>query len=370
MTIEKLVTHDEAPAALQEPSLIITTPSRATTSFTGGLFALALFTTLYFAYEIVIPVLLAFILKLFLQPVIRIFEKFKIPRSLAAIFVIFILLGSFVGLGTILYRPTVVWAEKLPAGIPQLQQRLTFLSKPIETMQKFLIRAERVTEGTHTKTIPVAIEGNRLSDKLLHGTRALVGGVLTTLLILFFLISSGDTFLRRLVEILPRFENKRQAVAISQQIERDIAGYLLTITLVNAGIGLIMGSIMFTLGIGDPILWGTLTFLLNYIPIIGPLIGIFIFLLAGLLDYSLLSYAVLPATIYVLVHFLESSILTPHLLAKRFTLNPVLVIFSLIFWFWMWGVPGAILAMPILAITKIICDRVDRLSAFGHFMEA
>ena len=79
--------------------------------------------------------------------------------------------------------------------------------------------------------------------------------------------------------------------------------------------------------------------------------------------------ALLPAALYIGFHLIEGETVTPMLLARRFTLNPVLVIISLIFWFWMWGIPGAILAVPMLAVTKIICDRVRPLTAFGHFLE-
>ena len=103
--------------------------------------------------------------------------------------------------------------------------------------------------------------------------------------------------------------------------------------------------------------------------ILGPLVGVIIFVCVGLLSFDQLPLALLPAALYLTIHALEGEFITPMLLAKRFTLNPVMVILSLIFWFWMWGVPGAILAVPILAITKIICDRIRPLMAFGHFLE-
>jgi predicted PurR-regulated permease PerM len=110
-------------------------------------------------------------------------------------------------------------------------------------------------------------------------------------------------------------------------------------------------------------------FLLNYVPILGTALGVVVFLLAGLLTNDTLWLALLPAGLYIVLHLIEGQTLTPMLLARRFTLNPVLVILSLVFWFWMWGIPGAILSVPMLAITKIICDRLQPLAAFGHFLE-
>jgi len=116
-------------------------------------------------------------------------------------------------------------------------------------------------------------------------------------------------------------------------------------------------------------LWGAMAFLLNYVPILGPVIGVVIFLFVGLISIDSLWLAFLPAGLYLGIHMIEGETVTPMLLARRFTINPVLVIISLVFWYWMWGVPGAILSTPMLAITKIICDRIKTLTAFGHFIE-
>jgi predicted PurR-regulated permease PerM len=171
-----------------------------------------------------------------------------------------------------------------------------------------------------------------------------------------------------MVEILPNFKEKRQAVGLSQDMEKNISAYLVTITLMNAAVGLATGVAIWLIGLGDPVLWGVGAFLLNFVPSMGPLLGVGIFLLAGLLVIDTLWLALLPAVLYFVIHVAEGEIITPILLARRFTLNPVLVIIALIFWFWMRGVPGAILAVPMLAITKIVCDGIRSLAAFGHFL--
>ena len=193
-------------------------------------------------------------------------------------------------------------------------------------------------------------------------------GLGTTITLLFFLLLSGDLFLRRLVEILPTLSNKKQAVEISREIERNISTYLATITLMNLLVGVLTGFVAYACGLSDPVLWGTLVFILNYVPIIGPLCGLGTLLLAGLLTFEPLWQAMLPAGIYLLIHLMEGQFVTPMLLARRFTLNPVLVILSIIFWYWMWGVSGALLAVPLLATVKIVCDRIGPLMAIGHFV--
>jgi predicted PurR-regulated permease PerM len=352
---------------LESPDLTASTDIRTVVQV--GLLALALLAACYIAAEIILPIVLAFVLMLVLQPVMRLFEKLHLPRTLAALAIILVLFGSVVGLGAALSGPAVSWAEKLPDGIPRLQERLTFLSKPIQTLQKFLHRAEGLTQGAEPAIATVAVQGSTLNDKVLSATRAIMGGLFTTVLVLFFLLVSGDLFLRRLVEILPRFKDKRQAVEISQQIEADISVYLITITIMNLVVGIATAGVAALCGLGDPLLWGTVAFLLNFVPVLGPLIGVIVFVLAGLLSIDALWLAFVPAGVYLLVHIIEGETITPMLLAKRFTINPVLVILALVFWYWMWGVPGAILATPMLAITKIVCDRIQPLTAIGHFIE-
>ena len=344
-------------------------PSDPKVIFLGGLFVLALVATAYVASEIVLPLVFAIILKLLLQPALRISERLRVPRILAALLLIIALFGTTVGLGTAISGPAGTWAAKLPEGIPRLQERLSFMREPIDTLQRFLQQVEDFGGTEPSPNAAASARGPTLLTKLFTGTRNFASGFFITVLFLFSLLVSGDIFLHRLVEIMPRFSSKRQVVDISQQIESDISAYLVTITIINAAVGIAMALAMWLTGVGDPILWGTVAFLLNYVPILGPAVGVLIFLLAGLLTIDTLWQALLPAGLYLAFHLIEGETVTPMLLARRFTLNPVLVVISLVFWFWMWGIPGVILAVPMLAITKIICDRVRPLAAFGHFLE-
>ncbi|MBM2713561.1 AI-2E family transporter [Mesorhizobium caraganae] len=345
-------------------------PSNPQTFFLGGLFTVSVVVIAYVASSIVLPVVLAFVLKLLLQPVVRLLERVHLPRALGALLPILLVVAVLVGLVAALSGPAATWAERLPQGIPRLETHLVVLKGPIQALQKFIQQVEEIADNPGQKGSTVSIRTDLgLTGALFSGTRAVLDGLFTTVLVLYFLMVSGDTFLRRFVEILPRLSEKRQAVDISQQIEGDVSAYLLTITGMNAAVGIATAVAMYLCGLGDPLLWGATAFLLNYIPILGPLFGMSIFVLAGMLTFDSLLWALLPAALYFGIHLVEGETLTPMLLARRFTLNPVLVILSLVFWFWMWGVPGAILAVPVLAIVKIICDRLRPLKALGHLLE-
>lgn len=345
-------------------------PSNPLTVFAAGQFALVFLAALYVASPIILPIVLAFVLKLLLQPAVSVLERVYLPRAIGAILPILLVFGLLAGMGAALSGPAATWAERLPEGIPRLEAHLASLQGPIQALQRVIQQAEQVADAPGQKGSIIAVRRDLgLTNVLVSGTRAIVDGLFTTILVLYFLLVSGDIFLRRIVEILPTFGDKRQAVDISQQIETDISAYLLTITVLNALVGVATAAAMYFCGLGDPLLWGVAVFLLNYVPILGPLFGIAIFFLAGMLTFDSLWGALLPPALYFGIHLLEGETLTPMLLARRFTLNPVLVILSLVFWFWMWGVPGAILAVPMLAILKIVCDRVRSLRALGHLLE-
>jgi predicted PurR-regulated permease PerM len=344
-------------------------PSNPQAFFLGSLLALALLAAIYVASPIILPVMLAFILQLILQPAVRLLERLHLPRVLGALLAILIVVGAFAGFVAALSGPAGTWAQKLPEGIPRLETHLAVLKHPIEVLQKVIQSAEHVADAPGKKDQSISVSGGvRLTSVLFRGTRAILDGLFTTVLVLFFLLVAGEIFLRRIVEVLPNFGDKRQAVEISQEIEANISAYLLTITVMNAAVGVATAISMYLCGLGDPLLWGAAAFLLNYVPILGPLFGVGIFLLAGMLSFDSLWSALLPPALYFAIHLVEGETLTPMLLARRFTLNPVLVILSLVFWFWMWGVPGAILAVPMLAILKIVSDRVRPLKALGHVL--
>jgi len=333
-----------------------------------GIFGLLILYTLYFASEIVLPIVFAFVVNLLLQPSMRVFARLHVPKTIAALLMISLFFGGLAALAVTLSGPAAEWVAKAPESLPRLERRLSIFKKPVEDMQKASKEVEKMAEGPATDARSVTVSVPGLSGFLFSGTRAFLVGGLTTVVLLFFLLVSGDLFLRRLVEILPTLTNKKQAVDISREIESNISGYLVTISAMNAGVGVATALACFVCGLSDPILWGTLAFLLNYVPILGPLFGVAILFLAGLLTFETLWQAFLPAGIYLAIHFIEGQTVTPMLLARRFTLNPVLVIIALIFWYWMWGVAGALLAVPMLATLKIVCDRIRPWMALGHFL--
>jgi predicted PurR-regulated permease PerM len=357
----------ETPPPVQAAAVQL--PSNPLVLLQTAQFTMLLIGALYLTRTIVLPIVLAILLKLLLQSGVRRLERIHVPRAVAALVMITILFVTLVSMGTALSGPAHDWAAKLPEGLPRLRERLSFLSGSVSSVQHFLQDAESYVNLSTSQGAPPAPLSAGLSELLFAGTASFAGGLFMTVIVLFFLLISGDLFLRRLVEVLPRFRDKRAAVMISQQIESNIAAYLKTITIMNASVGLATALMTWAMGLDNPVLWGVLAFILNYIPVIGPIICLVILMLAGMLRIASLWSSLMPAAGFLAIHLIEGQFVTPVLVARRFTLNPVLVVVSLIFWYWMWGVPGAVLAVPMLAIIKIICDGIPPWAAIGHLVE-
>src|SRR5260370_22229170 len=333
-------------------------PSDPRTFFLGGLFALGVLAALYVASSVIRPGGLVLVVNVLVEAGVRLWGGLHLPRAVGAVLAVLLVIGAIVGLVAALSVPAATWAERLPEGIPRLEAHLQVMKGPIQALQKVIQQAEQFADAPPSRGSVVSVRRDLgITGALFAGRRSVLDGLFTTVLVLYFLLVAGNIFLRRIVEILPTFGNKRQAVDISQQIQEDISAYLLTITAMNAAVGVAMAAAMYLCGLGDPLLWGATAFLLNYIPILGPLFGIFIFVLVGMLSFESLWWALLPPVLYFGIHLVEGETLTPMLRARRFTLNPVLIILSLVFWFWMRGVLGAILAVPRLASLKIISNR-------------
>ena len=361
-------------AATETPPVVGTRPSPQSVR-SASLLTLALLAciyTLYFAKELLLPVTLALLFMLLLQAPMRLLTaRLRLPSPLAAALVILALFGCVGLMALAVSIPASDWIAKAPQTFAVLQEKLAFLKQPLAALQKVLHGVEQVTTANPSPQggQPVTVQpGSGLLGEVFSGTTLTLSRTFTTIIVLFFLLSAGDRLLRGLVEVMPRFKEKRQVVEIAAEIEQSVSAYLLTVSLMNALVGVATGIAMWLCGLPNPLLWGVAAFLLNYIPILGPLTGVGMFFAAGLLSLAWPWQALLPPALYLLIHLLEGETITPMLLANRFTLNPVVVIVSLFFWHFIWGVPGAFLAVPLLATAKIVCDRIEPLRPLGHIV--
>jgi predicted PurR-regulated permease PerM len=361
---EKVRGEEEPTHVLAVGSLQTVAPS----SFIAtGLFLLVLFHTLLVARDLFLPLVLAFFLSFLLGPLLRVLKRAHIPEALGAALLLLVLAGG-VGLGVYsLVTPATEWIAKAPESLTRVQRKLRTLRAPMQQMSRTADEVERTIAGEPTTAPAAAKAPSWIKEALFGGTTAFVSEAIVVMVLLYFLLASGDLFLRKLIKVLPTFKDKKRAVEIAREMERNISTYLFTVTLINVGVGVAVGVGVWLLGMPNPVLWGVLACVLTYIPYLGAIVGIGILGLAALLTFDDLGHALSVPAVYMVVSFLEGNFVTPLVLGRRLTLNPVVIFVGLLFWFFLWGIPGALLAVPILAVFKIVCDHVDTLAPIGEF---
>ena len=333
-----------------------------------GLFVLAAFYTLYFAQAFFLPIVLAMLLNFLLSPFIRALKRARIPEALGAALVIVALLGAAGSAVYGLASPAKEWATKLPASVREAGTRLKSLRQPVEQMSKTADQVEEAAKLNDSKAAEVVVKGPTLSERLFGTTQAIVTGSLEVIILLFFLLASGDLFLQKLISVLPLLRDKKKAVAIARETEASISTYLVTVTMVNLGLGLAVAGVMYLLKMPNALLWGAMAAVAEFVPYLGATVMVGVLLLAGLVTFNQVGHALLVPGAYLAVNILQSQFVAPLILSRRLTLNPVAIFIGLIFWWWIWGVPGAFIAVPLLATFKIFCDHIEMLAPIGEFL--
>ncbi len=337
----------------------------------SGLFILACFYTLYLARNFFLPVVLAMVLNFLLAPLVRACKRFRIPEALSSALVI---AGMFAIVGGLAYKlsgPLAEWIEKAPELGTKLQAKMQPLRKPVEKVSNVGEQLEKLTSiksGDQNGSQPVELKHGSLLDSLFSGTSKLVFTAVVVIVLLYFLLASGDLFLGKLIHVLPTLSDKKKAVQIAREIEENISKYLLTIAVINAGIGVGSGLIFWALGMPNPALWGAVAGLLNFIPTVGALSVAVLVTLVATLSFSSLGHALLVPAAFLGLTITMGTFVSPLIMGRRLTLNPVVIFLGLSFWGWLWGIPGALLAVPMLAMFKIFCDHIEPLAPIGEFL--
>jgi predicted PurR-regulated permease PerM len=333
-----------------------------------GLFVLALFYTLYFAREFFLPIVLAVLLDFLLSPLIRALKQARIPEPLGATLVILGLLGAT---GIAVYQlagPAKEWGTRLPASMREAASRVHKLRRPVEQVSKTADQVEQATKMDDSKATEVVVKGPSLSDRLYGTTQTILVTVLEVIILLYFLLASGDLFLQKLIKVLPQLRDKKKAVAIARETEASISTYLVTVTLVNLGLGLAVAAVMYALEMPNPILWGALAAFAEFVPYLGATAMVALLSLAALVTFDQVGHAIMVPGGYLAANLLQSQLIAPLILGRRLTLNPVAIFIGLVFWWWIWGVPGAFIAVPLIATFKIFCDHIEALAPIGEFL--
>lgn len=331
---------------------------------------LAIFYTLHLARAFFLPIVLALLLDFLLRPVVRLLNRARIPDAVGAALVLMAVIGVL-GIGIYgLAGPAGAWVARAPGSMQVVRERFESLRRPVARVSEAAAVVEEAAEvGQQSSEVQqVQIKGPGLISQVFGNTTAILGAASIIVFLAYLLLAAGDLFLQKLVTTLPQFRDKRKAVLIARQTEEQISAYLFTTTLINLGTGAVTALVLYLLNMPNPILWGTVAAVLNFVPYIGALATFAILGVAALLTFESTGRALAVPGAFFVINMIESNVVTPTVLGRRMRLNTVALFIGLVFWWFLWGIPGAILAVPIMAALKIMCDHVESLGPVGEFL--
>jgi predicted PurR-regulated permease PerM len=329
---------------------------------------------LYFARPVVLPILLAWMAATTLRPLVRLLSKLRLPTAVSAA-IVFCLLLAAMGFGFAqLGRPAARWMDEAPLHMTELRQRVQRLfpkamnlSQATEAVSDLGATPEEKKKAQKEAPV-VEIKDQRGTTSVLDWTGTLLAGLGEVLVLIYLLLASGDLFLQKLVRVMPTLAEKKRAIEISHEIQQGISNYMFSVTLINVCLGVFVSAGLYFMKVPNAAMWGVLVAVLNFVPYFGPIVGVLLLAAVGLLTFPTPAQGLLPPLWYLLIHLLESNLVTPILIGRRLTLNPVAIFMSLIFWVWLWGIPGALLSVPILVSMKVVCDRIPAVAYFGELI--
>ena len=329
---------------------------------------------LYFARPVVLPLLLAWMAATTLRPLVRLLCKLRLPTPVSAGIVFCLLLAAICAGFAQLGHPAERWMNDAPQHMTELRQRAqrlfpkaANLTQATEAVSNLGATPEEKKEAQKEAPV-VKVEDQRGATSVLDWTGTLLAGFGEVLVLIYLLLAAGDLFLQKLVRVMPTLQGKKRAIDITHEIQQSISNYMFSVSLINLCVGLLVSVGLYFLKVPNPELWGVLVAVLNFVPYFGPIVGVLLLAAIGVLTFPSPSQGLIPPLWYLLIHLVESNLVTPILLGRRLTLNPVAIFVSLIFWIWLWGIPGALLSVPILVSIKVICDRIPEISYLGELI--
>jgi predicted PurR-regulated permease PerM len=334
----------------------------------NALLTLALLYTVTLVKALIIPLVLAAFIGLALNPIVARGTRHHIPRWLgASVLMVTLITGIATGI-SMLTGPALSWLHSAPSQIRSFIPKLEHFTRPLEAAGRAtqtLVNGHPARPDASQNPGDIAIS---VWDVLANAPKVLAA-VLTVLLLVFFFLVYGDLILRRLVEIAPSFGYKRHAVSIVRGIQTEVSRYILTTVAINLTLGVVTAGMLYFLHMPDPLLWGTVATFANFIPYVGAIVTTTTLLFVGMIHYDELSRALLPAVYFACITAVEGNLITPLILGRRMRVSPIAVLIWLLVWGWLWGVPGALLAVPMLTSAKLIAERVRGWTWFAQMVE-
>lgn len=340
-------------------------------SLVVGIFILMTIAALYFARAFFMPVMLAFLLALTLTPIVRFLRKRGIPEVVSATLLVLLSIFVFAAAGYLLSGPVIDLINNSSSIGQQLTERLAQFKQPLNRIMDIAHQLEGLTETAQEPGVqkvavaPSGILSTAAGNILEAGTSITIVFVLS-----LFLLASGTLFYEKIVQSFTSMSQKKRALRVVYDVESEISHYLLTVAIINAGLGTVIGLGLWGLGMPNPLVWGAAAALLNFLPYVGALMTIFLVAIIAVISFDSISYALLAPAFVLLCDIVEGQFVTPMVVGRRLEINAVAIFIAIAFWSWLWGFVGALMAVPLLVVIKVFCDHFEGLSHVGNFLAA
>ena len=337
-----------------------------------GIFAILLIGALYYARSFVLPIVLAVMITLTFAPVVHQLGRLGVAAPISAVILVAGMALGLAAASALLSDPVSRLAQQAPEVVRELRVRFANIARPFAVLTEAGKEVDAITED---------VDGSADTQKVVMarpGMLAWAAGavadfgttIVATLLLLPFLLASGDRLKAKLVQVIPGLSRKKQSLRVLRDIENEVSLYLLMVTAINCGLGVCVGLAMALLGMPSPLLWGLSAAVLNFVPYAGALIGVLLALAVAAVTYTSFAMVLAPPLAYFAIQIVESAFVTPAILGRRLELSTVAILITLALTTWMWGIIGAVIGVPLLVMVKVFCDRLESLAPVGVFLSA
>ncbi|RVB27701.1 AI-2E family transporter, partial [Mesorhizobium sp. M7A.F.Ca.CA.004.05.1.1] len=336
-----------------------------------GIFLFMAIYALYFARAFFMPVILAFLLALTLTPIVRLLRRHGISEVVSATLLVLLSICIFASVGYLLSGPIIDLINNTSSIGQQLAERLAQLRRPLEKIMQISHQIEQLTQTSQEPGIQrVAMAQSGILSAAASNILSAGTGLTIIFVLSLFLLASGTMFYEKIIQSFASLSEKKRALRVVYDVEREISHYLLTVTIINAGLGTVIALGLWALGMPNPLVWGAAAALLNFLPYVGALITIVLVTVMALISFDTIFYALLAPAFVILCDIVEGQFVTPMVVGRRLEINAVAILIAIAFWSWLWGFVGALMAVPLLVVIKVFCDHFDGLSHVGNFLAA
>lgn len=322
--------------------------------------------------EFFLPLAVAIVLSIALVPALEWMERRGLPSMAAAFLCLVLFLVIANGALAVIVVPATDWFLRLPDRIPKIMENLAPLIDLYADLQRFVDDTTRlISSGPMVQAQKAAVGSPESVLDLFASAAPGVALQMAFVVLLIFFFLAGWTKLREnAINSRGSFTGAMATARVIQNVVSATSAYLTTITVINLMLGLSVGVVVWMLGMESPAMWGGIVALLNFVPYLGPVLAAVLLALGGLMSFGDLGTAMIPASVQVVFHLVEANLITPAVLGRRLTMNPLLILVSLSYWAWVWGTTGALLAVPLLIIIQTVVAAAGKPDIAGFLFES